>query len=132
MKFKDIDSLLNRQTQANADAVIVKIGMSTCGIAAGANAVYEAFNEVLNKKAHLGLNYKIEKVGCLGLCFCEPNVEIDMPGMPDVLYGKVDKDFVWKIVEDHIVDRRIVNERLYDKPVVNLFKHNEIKMPGNE
>lgn len=120
-KFTNIDSILNRKPEDNSQKVIIKIGMSTCGIAAGADVVLNTMKKHLAKKDHLDIAYSIEQVGCMGLCFSEPNVEILMPGFPDILYGKVDEDFAVKIIEEHIIDKKIINERLYDRPSVDVL-----------
>ena len=120
-KFTSIDSVLNYKAEDTTEKVIIKIGMSTCGIAAGANLVYDTFEKTLERKGHLDIDFLIQKVGCLGLCFSEPNVEIIMPGFPNILYGKVDSDFAVKIIEEHIIDKTIINERLYDRPSVDVL-----------
>lgn len=121
-KFTSIDSLLSRIPEDKSGKVLIQIGMSTCGIAAGADKVYKGIEAYLEKKEHLGIDYEIKQVGCLGLCFSEPNVEIIMPDLPPILYGKVDVPFAVKIIEEHIINKKIVNERIYDKPAVDVLK----------
>lgn len=50
----------------------VKVGLGTCGIAAGALQVYEEL-ELLAKKE----GFKLGKAGCLGLCYREPLINIE-------------------------------------------------------
>ena len=66
-------------------------------------------------------NIKLQKVGCLGLCFSEPNVEIKMEGLPDILYGKVDEKFALRILLEHIIDKKIINYNIIDKPYIDVF-----------
>ncbi len=50
----------------------VKVGLGTCGIAAGASQVYQEL-ESLGKKE----GFEVGKVGCLGLCYREPLINIE-------------------------------------------------------
>jgi len=47
----------------------VVIGMGTCGIAAGAKAVFDAFIDEMNKAGIEDI--VIKQTGCMGLCFSE-------------------------------------------------------------
>src|SRR6056297_2207053 len=48
----------------------IKIGMASCGIAAGADEVYKYLQENVD-------NIDIVKVGCIGYCYAEPLVEVE-------------------------------------------------------
>jgi len=63
------------------EGITAKVGLATCGLAAGAQQVADAFSK---EGVH------VWKVGCLGLCHLEPLVEIQKEGYPPVLYSKVD------------------------------------------
>ncbi len=62
------------------------LGYGSCGIASGANSVLEGLNE-----AFAGTDFKVEKVGCNGLCFAEPIVEVITDKNESILYGRLDK-----------------------------------------
>ncbi|MCU0666472.1 MAG: (2Fe-2S) ferredoxin domain-containing protein [Candidatus Omnitrophica bacterium] len=89
----------------------IKIGTSTCGLAAGAEEVYNAMVEEIKKK---GLDVEVKKCGCLGMCCVEPLVEVHVDGLPDVVYGKVDKEGAAKIVEKHICGGLLVKDHIYE------------------
>lgn len=99
--------------------VRIQVGLGTCGIAAGARQALAAFEEELEKAGVR--NAEIRQTGCMGLCHSEPTVEVRCPGMPVVIYGQVDEDTARKIVSQHIARKRLVDERLYDRPAVDLF-----------
>ncbi|MCD4829020.1 MAG: NADH-quinone oxidoreductase subunit NuoF [Candidatus Cloacimonetes bacterium] len=61
--------------------------MASCGVAAGAAEVYQAIQERL---AAGGIEAKLEKTGCVGMCSWEPLIEITPPGAETVTYGNVD------------------------------------------
>ena len=68
--------------------VRVVVGMATCGIAAGARPVLNAFVEGVDKA---GLNGKVTvtQTGCIGICQFEPVVEIFEAGKDKVTYVKM-------------------------------------------
>ncbi len=89
----------------------IKVGMSTCGIAAGADKVYALFVEEIKKRK---LDIQIKKCGCQGMCYSEPSVEVRVKGLPDVIYGKVDKEGVIKILDKHICGNTLVKDSIYE------------------
>ena len=94
--------------QDNPDAIRVLVGMATCGIAAGARPVLNAFTEEIAKR---GLtNVTVTQTGCIGICQFEPVVEIEVPGEDKVTYVKMTPEKVAKVVNDHIVNKNVVNE----------------------
>ena len=94
--------------QDNPDAIRVLVGMATCGIAAGARPVLNAFTEEIAKR---GLtNVTVTQTGCIGICQFEPVVEIEVPGEDKVTYVKMTPEKVAKVVNDHIVNKNVVTE----------------------
>ena len=45
---------------------------------------------------------QVSRVGCLGLCFAEPLVDVQLPGQARVFYGNVTPQLVEEIVESHL------------------------------
>ncbi|MBQ0097898.1 MAG: (2Fe-2S) ferredoxin domain-containing protein [Oscillospiraceae bacterium] len=94
--------------QENPDAIRVLVGMATCGIAAGARPVLNAFTEEIAKR---GLqNVTITQTGCIGICQFEPVVEIEVPGEEKVTYVKMTPEKAVRIVNDHLVNKNVVTE----------------------
>ena len=86
----------------------VVVGMATCGIAAGARPVLQAFTEEVAKR---GLNHvAVGQTGCIGICQYEPVVEVYAPGQEKVTYVKVTPEMVPKIVAQHLVNGQPVAE----------------------
>ena len=92
----------------NPNAVRVLVGMATCGIAAGARPVLNAFTEEVTKRNLQDVT--ITQTGCIGICQFEPVVEIEIPGEDKVTYVKMTPEKVAKVVNDHIVNRNVVTE----------------------
>jgi NADP-reducing hydrogenase subunit HndB len=105
-----------RSTAGRKAQVIV--GMGTCGIAAGAREVREAF--VAELAANRMENVAVRQTGCMGLCFSEPTVEVIAPDMPPVVYGRVDAAVARRIVREHLLGGRLVDGHIYDKPAADL------------
>lgn len=110
--------LLKRDV-AGKDFQII-IGMGTCGIAAGAKGIFDVFVEELD--ARNLENVAITQTGCMGLCYVEPTVEVIAPDMPPVIYGKVDAEVARKIVEEHIIGKKMVSEYVFDRPSADIIK----------
>lgn len=108
---------MSRRDTSGKTAQVI-IGMGTCGLAAGAKQTFDAFVEAL---AANGLQHVVvRQTGCMGLCYSEPTVEVVAPGMPTVVYGKVDPDVARRIVQQHLIDGRLVDDHIYDKPAADL------------
>ena len=90
------------------DATRVVVGMATCGIAAGARPVMNAFTEELARRSLKGVT--VSQTGCIGMCQYEPIVEVFVPGKEKVTYVQMTEEKVAKIVSDHIVNGNIVTE----------------------
>ena len=94
---------------AGDDEVVVKVGMATCGIAAGARPVLNAFVEEVNRE---GLSEKVmvTQTGCIGICQYEPIVEVVQPGKDKVTYVKMTADRAKRVVAEHLKGGRVVVE----------------------
>ena len=86
----------------------VVVGMATCGIAAGARPVLNAFMDEVEKR-HLQ-NVTVAQTGCIGMCQYEPIVEILEPGKEKVTYVKMTAEKAARVVTDHLVNGNVVTE----------------------
>jgi len=87
----------------------VVVGMATCGIAAGARPVLNAFVEEVNKSG-LYETVTVSQTGCIGFCQLEPIVEIFEAGKEKVTYVKMTADKVKEVVEKHLKGGNVVTE----------------------
>ena len=90
------------------DAIRIVVGMATCGIAAGARPVLNAFVDEVAKRNLKGVT--VSQTGCIGMCQYEPIVEVIQPGKEKVTYVKMTADKVAKVVNEHIVNGNPVAE----------------------
>ena len=110
---------MNPRDAAHKDVQLI-VGMGTCGIAAESKKTFDVLVDELGKA---GLpNVAIRQTGCMGLCHSEPTVEVLVPGMPTVVYGKVDPDTARKIVNQHVVRKLLVNDHVFDKPAADIVR----------
>ena len=103
--------------EGSADTRIV-VGMATCGIAAGARPVLNAFVEEINR-ANLVGEVTVTQTGCVGLCQYEPIVEIYAPGKEKVTYVKMTEDKAREVVEKHIKNGVVVSEYTIGNSKIN-------------
>lgn len=83
------------------------LGYGSCGIASGANNVLQGLEDVLS-----GTEYTVEKVGCNGLCFAEPIVEVINDNGERVLYGRLDKESAKDLAESVLNGELMQEKRL--------------------
>ena len=95
-------------TRENADAGIkIVVGMATCGIAAGARPILNAFNEEIVKRGVEGV--MVGQTGCIGICQYEPVAEV-FEGDKKTTYVKLTPEKVERIVVEHIIGKTPVTE----------------------
>ena len=87
----------------------VVVGMATCGIAAGARPVLNAFVEEVAKR-NLTEKVAVTQTGCIGICQYEPVVEVLVPGQEKVTYVKMTPEKAVRVVNDHLVNGNVVTE----------------------
>ena len=98
---------VNMRKDDNIDTRIV-VGMATCGIAAGARPVMLEFVEELKRR---GLeNVTVAQTGCVGMCRLEPMVEVYVKDQEKVTYVHMNPEKVARVVTEHIVNGRPVEE----------------------
>jgi len=79
------------------EGITVKIGMASCGIAAGAQNALETAREVF--PGNNGV--QIAQTGCIGFCEEEPLVEIFGAGKPRMLYKHITADKILEAIEGY-------------------------------
>ena len=74
----------------------VTVGMGTCGRGNGAEDVFHALHELIERN---GQDVVLAGVGCFGSCFQEPLVGVRLPGAPLVILHKVQAQDAARILE---------------------------------
>ena len=120
MALKSLDELrkLKEQAKAGTDArnsneTQVIVGMGTCGIAAGARTIMSAVLEEIAKRNLQGIT--VRQTGCIGMCQKEPLMDIVRLGEPRVTYGNLKPEDVPRIISEHLVNGRVVEDLVIAK-----------------
>ena len=106
IKAKMQDKVVLRKSSGETRIVV---GMATCGIAAGARPVLNAFVEGVSE-AGLGDSVIVTQTGCIGICQYEPVVEVYTKDGEKVTYVKMTADRAKEVVEKHIKGGNPVTE----------------------
>ncbi len=106
IKAKMQDKVVMREGSGDLRVVV---GMATCGIAAGARPVLNAFVEEVSN-AGLSDKVTVTQTGCIGICQYEPVVEVFEAGKEKVTYVKMTAEKAKEVVEKHLKGGNIVKE----------------------
>ena len=98
IKNKMADKVAIRTSSGSTRIVV---GMATCGIAAGARPVLNAFVEGISE-AGLGDDVIVTQTGCIGICQYEPVVEVFEKDREKTTYVKMTADKAKEVIEKHI------------------------------
>ena len=74
----------------------IAVGMGTCGRGNGAEEVFHALNEAIQRS---GLDVQLTSTGCFGACFQEPLVNVRMPGGPLLILKRVQANDSERVLE---------------------------------
>jgi NADP-reducing hydrogenase subunit HndB len=92
----------------NENKTRIVVGMATCGIAAGAKPVMNAFIEEVEKRNLQDVN--VLMTGCVGFCRLEPIAEVLEANGDKTTYVKLTPEKARRIVAEHIVNKKPVIE----------------------
>ena len=81
--------------------IIVKVGLASCGRAAGAMEVYDKLKEYLEQNEGA---YILKRTGCIGMCFEEPIVSLSGSELGEITLGKVNAENVINLIEEYRKD----------------------------
>ncbi|NQU29186.1 MAG: NADH-quinone oxidoreductase subunit F, partial [Anaerolineae bacterium] len=96
-------------SQQTADKARIVIGLGTCGIAAGGNAILTAAeNAVANNDE---IKAEVVSVGCIGICYKEPLLDIEIPGKPRLSYGPVTAGETKRILENVFINNEYEHKK---------------------
>lgn len=109
------DTLANeiKIRQSGEKAAYIIVGMGDCGIQKGAKAVFIAIGEKINA---LGLRGTVAVIQAEMDEFWDmaPVVEVVLAGEEPVKYGRVSPTIADKIIESHIINKKILTEYALD------------------
>ena len=110
-KFRE-QIIEEKRRKASAGKVELIVTLGSCGIGAGALDVLQAIKAQV-KADHLD-DALVSETGCIGLCHHEPILEVEIGDQPRVTYGHVTVDAVKRIVREHVLDGKVVEDYVID------------------
>jgi NADH:ubiquinone oxidoreductase subunit F (NADH-binding)/NAD-dependent dihydropyrimidine dehydrogenase PreA subunit/(2Fe-2S) ferredoxin len=75
---------------------VIYVGAGSCGMAAGAGVLLEGVRDHLEQRR---LDAKIVQVGCVGPCYLEPLLDVQLPGRPRLSYANMTPDLAAKTLD---------------------------------
>ena len=104
---------------APLDKIRISVGLATCGISVGGDAVYNEFeNQIKERDIN---NIYLTKTGCIGFCKEEPLVNIKIPGKGILILHKVEPKDV-SLILDTIKEK----SKKFDKVLCQIDKWEHI------
>lgn len=104
------------------DKIRVKVGMASCGVAAGARDVYLKLEDHIRQHS---LPVELSKTACLGMCFIEPLVELTGSDLGKVTLGQVDQGNICGLLDEYLANKvpssNIVQAEKLDAPYNGLL-----------
>lgn len=83
-KIEDLNSIKEKgMDELYPSKIKIAVGMATCGLASGSQAVYDAIKAAIDEQK---IDLTLAKTGCLGFCQMEPLVDVWIPGNPRLTY----------------------------------------------
>ncbi|MBD3257070.1 4Fe-4S dicluster domain-containing protein [candidate division GN15 bacterium] len=103
MSFTELQAQARRTWQSLQDSEIpvIYIGSATCGLAAGANKVFDTVKAVIEEHS---LHARVVRVGCIGPCYLEPLMDIKIPNGPRISYASVNQERAREIIEGYFLN----------------------------
>jgi NADH:ubiquinone oxidoreductase subunit F (NADH-binding)/(2Fe-2S) ferredoxin len=102
MSFEELKKIADDKWDelASSKIPVIRIGTAMCGHAAGA---YRVLEELKTKVKSKNIEINIQEVGCLGICYAEPLLDIQKQDGPRLFFNNVSIENVDEIVEKYII-----------------------------
>jgi NADH-quinone oxidoreductase subunit F len=78
---------------------MIYVGMGSCGLASGAGEVWKRTEEILKREK---IDAGMVRVGCIGPCYLEPLLDIQVPGSPRLSFNNVNEEKLEKIISGYL------------------------------
>ncbi len=105
--LKEIRNRIRPLLNPEDDSIRVVVGLATCGVAAGAQPVYQALKTLVQEEGISGV--RIVPTGCVGICQFEPVVEVYQKGVRTT-YVHMSPEKVKRVVRQHLRGGNVVTE----------------------
>lgn len=106
-QWSELEAEATRRWDAESRRPWLRVGTALCGQAAGSDAVVAALKDALQSQ---GVDARVSEVGCIGLCYAEPLLDVQLPGGPRVFYGNFDPEQAREVVSAHVAGGQPLEE----------------------
>ncbi len=105
-EYKDLKADADRRWEelTQGSRPWIRVGAAMCGQAAGALDVIDAIRSELERT---GIDARVDSVGCIGLCYAEPIVDILKPGSSRLFFGDVSPSEVPQLLDSVLNSDRV-------------------------
>lgn len=110
---------LRERSDRSETLIQIKVSMATCGIASGAKEIMALLIDELDRHQVEAI---VTQTGCMGYCYAEPTLEIQLPGQQPIVFGYVNAAKATELVERYILQGELVDgiipvnyQTIYDK-----------------
>jgi NADH:ubiquinone oxidoreductase subunit F (NADH-binding) len=104
-----------RDLASNGKKAGITVHKGTCGIASGADKVWQKLFDLLKAKGEQEDAYRIMQTGCVGFCGMEPIITVDIPGRKPVRYRRVDPAKLEVILEKHVLGGAVEEDQVLNE-----------------
>jgi NADH:ubiquinone oxidoreductase subunit F (NADH-binding) len=104
---QELEALATPANGASPDWI--RVQLDTGGIAAGAEAVFNALRGAGESRS---LEVAIRRVGSVGYSFADPVIEVRCGGLPQVCYGRVNPELALEILDLHLAGQRLLDDHI--------------------
>ena len=87
----------------------IRVQLDTGGIAAGAETVLAALTQLRDERRQ---SFALLRAGSIGYAFADPVVEVQAGGLPVIHYGHVTTEFATRIVDEHCLGHRLIDDHI--------------------
>ena len=113
LKIEDLEKISQRVKKTvllrdGAGRAKITVHMGTCGIAAGARKIMNTLMESIEEKNIQDVI--LTSSGCAGLCSKEPMATVELKNEAPVKYVDLTPEKIRKILEEHVIGGKIVEE----------------------
>jgi len=84
----------------NSKDPIIYVGMGSCGIASGADKIWDTVQKTVKEKK---INANVIKVGCIGPCYLEPIIDIKKFENPRISYNNANDYLVERLFSEYLM-----------------------------
>jgi len=119
-------------SKKNRGPVEIKVEVGNCSLPSKAEEIATAFKRELSRLNDERIEtWSVTHVGCRGLCFKSPMVEVNVPPLGKTLYQRVKPMDVSRIVMEHIIKGKPVEKLKADDGYQSFFSKQERRVLRN-